>query len=392
MSRPSSVLTINTNDDDDDYTNNFDMSEEAGEGVSEQNLFYNKPPAKTESTMSDIDIMRIRFEETREKFFSKYNLDMDSEINKWLEKKVQHNFNVCAKAFVTYKKPEESCDAGGGGGQSDSCLEKIQLKKDEHKNSDGIYVKDREQSHLEKYKPRTQLSFVFDGTEVNLYPKLNIVEKNIFFDYNEPNVLFNCILEVSMQQLALEIKREKNVDIIIPEIYEIRIIKTETPEVLAFRCLMEYIPVFDFRNEKNREIFDDIMKNCKFWIDKIKQAFKPFRDNHFFHNDTHSLNLCFTKTPTGELSLVLIDYGKATLHNFGNQNLSSFYEEITCDDNSDSYSFRDWLLYTPLGIDKMYIMHDVTRYGGNHRQKNKKTTSNKRKKRRTTKKNRSQFN
>lgn len=198
-----------------------------------------------------------------------------------------------------------------------------------------------------------------------------MIVKKILFDLADPNILFKLILEVRMQILGLQIATNKHIDIIIPRIHSVSLY--ERPDKRArngavFEFSMDYIPIMDLELKKNKQ---ELIKNCDFWIEKINSIFEKFEVSGLFHNDSHRDNLCFTRLPNGELKLVLLDFGKATLHKFGNQSTTSFYEQMKCDGK-----FEDWLNGLPGDIySKLYF------YGGKTKRKRKRGRKSLRRKR-----------
>ena len=206
---------------------------------------------------------------------------------------------------------------------------------------------------------------------VSVTKSRNRIFKKILLDLADPNILFKLILEVRMQMLGLQIAKAKGIDIIIPEIHSFSLYEgthERAERSAVFEFSMDYVPIIDVKLEKNKR---ELIRNCDSLIEKIKGVFEEFEESGLFHNDSHHDNLCFMRSPTGELQLVLLDFGKASLHKFGNQSTTSFYKEIMCDGK-----FEDWL--NGLSGDIYSKLHF---YGGKTKRKRKRGRKSLRRKR-----------
>lgn len=198
-------------------------------------------------------------------------------------------------------------------------------------------------------------------TGVYVYSCDKFVYKRTSFSIDNVNTFFKLVLEVCLQQYAHSL----NCGMKIPEIYDCTL--SQTGDRLSLEIKMEKIEVVDVLNEPVKQ---EILENHAFLIDAIKSGLDCFERHGLYHNDTHSENIGFYKDAVGNLQVVLMDFGKATLSDKNRyQSPSGFYEQL-----DDAEKFNEWLTHT--------VRQNTGRrnfYGGKKRRTNKKKKQRRRK-------------
>jgi hypothetical protein len=202
-------------------------------------------------------------------------------------------------------------------------------------------------------------------TGVYVYSCNNFVYKRTSFPIDNANSFFKLVLEVCLQQYAHSL----NCGIKIPEIYDYTL--SQSGDRLSLEIKMEKIEILDVSNERVKQ---EILENHAFLIQTIKSGLDCFERNGLYHNDTHSDNIGFYKDAGGNLQVVLMDFGKATLTNKNRyQSPSGFYKQL-----DDAEKFNEWLSPT--------IRQNTGRrhfYGGRKRKTHKKKKQRKQRNRKT---------
>ena len=154
-------------------------------------------------------------------------------------------------------------------------------------------------------------------TGVYVYSCNDFVYKRTSFHIDNVNSFFKLVLEICLQQYAHSL----NCGMKIPKIYDCTL--SQNGDKLSLEIQMEKIEILDVLNEHVKEEF---LANYAYFIDTIKEGLECFERNGLYHNDTHSENIGFYKDAGGNLQVVLMDFGKATLTNKNRyQSPSGFY-------------------------------------------------------------------
>jgi hypothetical protein len=169
-------------------------------------------------------------------------------------------------------------------------------------------------------------------TGVYVYSCNNFVYKRTSFPIDNVNSFFKLVLEVCLQQYAHSL----NCGMKIPEIYDYTL--SQTGDRLSLEIKMEKIEILDVLNEHVKQ---ELLKNSGHFIETIKAGLDCFERNGLYHNDTHSENIGFYKDDGGNIQVVLMDFGKATLTNKNRyQSPSGFYKQL-----DDQGKFDEWLTH-----------------------------------------------
>ena len=192
---------------------------------------------------------------------------------------------------------------------------------------------------------------------VYVYSCDNYVYKRTSFPIDNVNSFFKLVLEICLQQYAHSL----NCGMKIPEIYDYTLV-SQTGDLLSLEIKMEKIEILDVSKE--------LLANYAYFIETIKAGLDCFERNGLYHNDTHSGNIGFYKDDGGNIQVVLMDFGKATLTNKNRyQSPSGFYKQL-----DDQGKFNEWLLHE---------IHENTGlrkfYGGKKRKTHKKKKQRRRK-------------
>lgn len=202
-------------------------------------------------------------------------------------------------------------------------------------------------------------------TGVYVYSCDNYVYKRTSFLNNNVNGFFKLVLEICLQKYAHSL----NCGMKIPEIYHYTL--SQTGDLLSLEIQMEKIEILDVSKE---DIKQELLRNFGQFIETIKAGLECFEKNRLYHNDTHSSNIGFYKDDGGNIQVVLMDFGKATLSEKNRyQSPSGFYKQL-----NDREKFNEWLSH------KIHVnTGSQTFYGGKKRKTHKNKKQRKQRRRKT---------
>lgn len=198
-------------------------------------------------------------------------------------------------------------------------------------------------------------------TGVYVYSCNNFVYKRTSFPIDNVNSFFKLVLEICLQQYAHSL----NCGIKIPEIYDYTL--SQNGDKLSLEIQMEKIEILDVSKE---DVKPELLRNSGQFIETIKAGLDCFERNGLYHNDTHSDNIGFYKDSEGNIQVVLMDFGKATLTDKNRyQSPSGFYKQL---DNKEK--FNEWLSHAiQVNTGRRHF------YGGKKRKTHKKKKQRRRK-------------
>lgn len=202
-------------------------------------------------------------------------------------------------------------------------------------------------------------------TGVYVYSCDNFVYKITSFLNNNVNSFFKLVLEICLQQYAHSL----NCGMKIPKIYDYTL--SQNDDKLSLEIKMEKIEILDVSKEVVKQ---ELLANYAHFIETIKAGLECFEINRLYHNDTHSDNIGFYKDDGGNIQVVLMDFGKATMSKKNRYpSPSGFYKEL-----NDRENFNEWLSHK---------IHENTGqrhfYGGKKRRTHKKKKQIKQRRRKT---------
>jgi hypothetical protein len=202
-------------------------------------------------------------------------------------------------------------------------------------------------------------------TGVYVYSCDNYVYKRTSFLNNNVNGFFKLVLEICLQQYAHSL----NCGMKIPEIYHYTL--SQTGDLLSLEIQMEKIEILDVSKE---DIKQELLANHEFLIKTIKAGLECFERNRLYHNDTHSGNIGFYKDDGGNIQVVLMDFGKATLSEKNRYpSPSGFYKQL-----NDREKFNEWLSHAiQVNTGRRHF------YGGKKRKTHKNKKQRKQRRRKT---------
>jgi hypothetical protein len=168
-------------------------------------------------------------------------------------------------------------------------------------------------------------------TSVYVYACGDYVYKRSSFLKNDANCYFKLILEICLQNYALSL----DCGLKIPAIIDCALLQNEN--YLSLEIKMERIDIINVYDEP-----DSITQHHTHLMQIIKSGLDCFEQNGLYHNDTHSDNIGFYKDADGNLQVVLMDFGKATLTDKNRYpSTTGFYKQLDSEDK-----FKEWLLRT----------------------------------------------
>ncbi len=275
--------------------------------------------------VSVVDYLRQNFNNLNHLYFQE---TQNQDIKQWMS-------TVLEKCLSSFGKTH-NCNG-----------EHIRLKLDRRLVENDFFIGDKVQTS------RT--------TGVYVYSCNKFVYKRTSFHIDNVNTFFKLVLEVCLQQYAHSL----NCGMKIPEIYDYTL--SQTGDLLSLEIKMEKIEILDVLNE---DIKQELLQNSGHFIETIKSGLDCFERHGLYHNDTHSENIGFYKDAGGNLQVVLMDFGKATLSDKNRyQSPSGFYEQL-----DDQGKFDEWLTHA--------VRQNTGRrnfYGGKKRRTNKKKKQRRRK-------------
>jgi hypothetical protein len=209
-------------------------------------------------------------------------------------------------------------------------------------------------------------------TGVHVYSCDNYVYKITSFLNNNVNGFFKLVLEICLQKYAHSL----NCGMKIPKINDYTLSQndytlSQNDDKLSLEIQMEKIEILDVSKE---DIKQELLANYAHFIEIIKAGLDCFERNGLYHNDTHSGNIGFYKDDGGNIQVVFMDFGKATMSkNNRYPSPSGFYKQL-----NDREKFNEWLSH------KIHVnTGSQTFYGGKKRRTHKNKKQRKQRRRKT---------